>query len=372
MRRMAVLWLLVFLPMAFGPAVGECFEPGLGWSFGDWKLFTQPTHPRMSLNAAGVIEHLYSRIRLEAFAAGSRDEDRFVILPPASRTRTWHGYNPATGEGFWGTTTHIAPAAAQQHYDRALSVFAQRTEGSLDNDAEDESPFHLLGRTAHLVQDMTSVAHVHLDNHGLDPDHFPFLFDLDDFETYAAWAFASEDQVASDRAVVPDWSVSVWDLTAGLAALTYGVSAWPGELRPREDRPGQGEFGEMFPELTYIESGFWGDGVFRIGGVGDYDPDQSLIEVNSWYPTPETAVVERDGDGLAIRVEGQFYVQDAVEAAPRIFRTVAGEWEANPEGATLVELWGRELFPLAVGYTAALLLKFQEESGLAPPTNVPD
>ena len=372
MKKAAALGLLALLALAMIPAKGDCFEPGLIWGFGDWQLVTQPTHPRMSLNAAKMIDHNFSSARLEAFAAGSRDEDRFELLPPASATRTWHGFNPATGEGFWGAATGIAPAGAQLHYDQALAAYAQGGRASLDNEAEDESPFHLLGRAAHLIQDMCSVAHVHLDNHGFDPDHFPFMFGVDDFEAYAAWAFESENQLPPNRVEIPDWSASVWDLTADLAALSYSVSAWEGVLSPREDGPAQGDFGEMFPEMVFIESGFWGDGVYHIAGVGDYDPDQSLIEANSWYPTPETVVMERNRDGLTTRIEGQFYVQDAVEAVPEFYRTVAGQWAANPEGLTLVEIWGQELFPLAVGYTAALLLKFQEEAGLAPPLNLPN
>ena len=123
----------------------------------------------------------------------------------------------------------------------------------------------------------------------------------------------------------------------------------------------------MFPELTYVESGFWGDGVYRIGGVGDYDPEESLIEANAWYPTPETAVLERRPDGRAGEVAGEFYIQYAQTAVPEYYRTREGTWRRNTDRAPLVELWGRELFPLAVGYTAALLMKFQEEAGILQP-----
>ena len=151
-----------------------------------------------------------------------------------SGTRTWHGFNPVTGEGFWGSDTETAPAGAGLLYREALEARARLgAAGGTDNEAQDESALHLLGRVAHLIQDMTSVAHVHLDNHGLDPDHFPFFFELDDFEAYAAWAYSSDELVPPGEAVIPDWSGPVEELVAELAGLTYRVSAWSGRLRPR-------------------------------------------------------------------------------------------------------------------------------------------
>lgn len=140
-------------------------------------------------------------------ATGAYDEDHCVWnpYPPCIPfvPNGWHSWNPDTGE--WWTDPIIWPdfGSGLVHADRLL---LKALEEQVGGDAE--AAYRYLGRAMHMLGDMATPAHVHLDTH-LPP------FDTDPYEIWLG-----EDDRANTRAWIavhpaaPQWDLAFYDLPA--------------------------------------------------------------------------------------------------------------------------------------------------------------
>lgn len=89
---------------------------------------------------------------------------------------------------------------SQNAYQRATSLYQTAVE---TYDEDPSRAYYLLGRVAHLLADMATPAHVHLDPHVSDADSTGD----DSFEEYTAWRYISgvtpEEQTANFETVFP-------------------------------------------------------------------------------------------------------------------------------------------------------------------------
>jgi hypothetical protein len=138
---------------------------------------------------------------------GAYDEDHCVWnpYPPCIPfvPNGWHSWDPDTGE--WWTDPVIWPdfGSGLVHADR-LFLKALNEEAAGDT----EAAYRTLGRAIHMLGDMATPAHVHLDTH-LPP------FDMDPYE-----GWLGEDDRANTRAWIsvhpaaPAWDLAFYDLPA--------------------------------------------------------------------------------------------------------------------------------------------------------------
>ena len=134
-------------------------------------------------------------------ATGAYDEDHCVWnpYPPCIPwiPNGWHSWDPDTGE--WWTDPAIWPdfGSGLVHADR---LFLKGLEDQEAGDAE--AAYRYLGRSMHLLGDMATPAHVHLDTH-LPPT---------DTDIYEGWL--GENDRANTRAWIADHPAGAeWDLT---------------------------------------------------------------------------------------------------------------------------------------------------------------
>ncbi len=140
-------------------------------------------------------------------AQGAYDEDHcaFEPYPPCIPwiPSGWHSWDPDTGQ-YW-TDPPVWPdfgsglVLADWLFGRAVEVYAGGSQ---------EAAYRILGRAVHLLGDMATPAHVHLDTH-LPP------FDMDPYELWL-----NEDDLANTQAWIaahppgPTWDLSFRDLPA--------------------------------------------------------------------------------------------------------------------------------------------------------------
>lgn len=157
---------------------------------------------------------------------GAYDEDADRDPRLSSGLDTWFGllnwgthfWQPDAGPdgGLLMTVGSIPVNLEHQNaYERAWSLY-QSAVGTYD--ADPSGAYYILGRVAHLLGDMATPAHVHLDPHISDADSTGD----DSFEEYTAWQYIlgipPEQQIANFEVVFPHDSlvpVQVEDLSDG-------------------------------------------------------------------------------------------------------------------------------------------------------------
>jgi len=299
-------------------------------------------HPGLTAKSFGLEESgFYTSANKTTVQQGSHDEDHQDILIHWIGFDSWlrHFYDPKTGEGLFFVVRQMsAREYAQDHWQWAMSAYQANPTDNTYN-----GPFSLLGQTCHLLQDMSSPAHVHLDPH----PGWPNGFEGDDFEEWGKTHFP------------PDWpdglspyiptSRSVQDFVHDLATVAYNLSSFYGGTLPWGGTPSNSELMRMFPSLSWDWTGFW----WEIDNVGYYAPDG--LNNNDWWPC--------DGD------PGYFYIENTGNAAPAVFEK-ALKYASFTVGKTLPEIYGAELYPETVRYCAGLLEVFaaQAQSGPTVPS----
>jgi hypothetical protein len=135
----------------------------------------------------------------------------------------WHSWNPDTG-GWW-TDPIIWPDFGSGLV-RANGLFFKALEAQQGGDAE--AAYRYLGRAMHMLGDMATPAHVHLDTHlpPFDMDPYEMWLNADDRATTRAWIAAQPAGPAWDLAFteLPAWSELGADLQGQLdgASQAYG------------------------------------------------------------------------------------------------------------------------------------------------------
>lgn len=280
--------------------------------------------------------------------AGSHDED-----VPATRT-LGHFYNPQTDSAPW-FALGAGPAwqNGQEQYDAALQAYAN---GNLTGT---DAAFHRLGRALHFIQDMTSPAHVHDDQHATDDE---------DFEAWGPANFYSFDY----SGVAPKFAAvrTAAGFIREVARLTYDLTSYQVDIDEHVGPQPPSEFKDMFPSLHWEDGGFLGDDVWVVDRIGTFDCYGNGVFCNDgWWVIDETKIEDQTGRGGSRRLRGFAYVENtggnSAEPVPLVFKGVP-----NTANEPMRRIYGRLLYPEAIAYGAGLLQVFAEAVG-APPTPTP-
>ncbi len=207
----------------------------------------------------------------------------------------------------------------------------------------DEACF-ALGHVVHLIEDLTVPAHVHLDIHGPPAG--------DDYEDYCSSQTPSEYDswlpLPADGAPIPDF-LSPYHAWRATAEASYARNLYPGDLG--DTGAPAGVIARMYPSLSWSWfSEEWSIDEPPVGSLGsDFFEDQP----------------------------GMYYFKNAEH--PAAVDVVAwdpadpGRADYGPAGgAPMVELFARDLIPLAVLHAAGVIKLFLDTAGPAPAAEPPD
>lgn len=287
------------------------------------------------------------------------DEARRLILQGScDEDANWvstfdHFYNPHTGLNTYPNARTTALESAAWHWGEAIRL---HRAGALRGP---EGAWHRLGETLHLLQDMTSPAHIH------DDVHFLYV-DTDDFERAALELFPTPDQMTALGLVpvIPSGEITLasGEIVSGdsiegfvqhLAEFTHRLTSYQGELVAAEGEQPDSELRRMFPSLHWNpEASTW-----AIDGVGLFDPS---AEKNGWCPCQGDHTVEPASADTPMRIAGLFYIENIEDARPVVFERPLTHAEFTA-GMTLNEIWSLELYPEAVQRSAGLIQVFLRE-----------
>jgi len=300
-------------------------------------------HPGLTVNAIDLLNNVLINGYKNDIREGAIHEDD---------TPRWlqHGYDPASGKGwFWGSG--IASNKAVELWNEAISAFNQgRLTGT-------DGAFHLLGRVAHLLEDMTSPAHTHSDIH---LPRVPPLSEGDDFEN---WGKVNFSPIPGLSLVIPgDGSVETF--IKSLALFTYSKTAWDGVIEERTGSQPNSTLKSMFPSLYWNDGGILGDNHWVIDNVGYFEAWGS----DSWWACEGNYTEDNGGQGGVRRIQGVFYIENAGGNNGFLTPVV---WEGAPNAKPLLVIWKEILYPECVRYTMGLLKKFVENVTPSTPPSPP-
>lgn len=294
---------------------------------------------------------------------------------------TWlsHAYNPICQKSWDNKELYDSLINDKKKHPhalaRAFNVWTKMINFKNSPDArENDLAYFTLGRLCHLVQDMTSPAHVHADFHGTG----------DDTEEYAEKHI---DQIMNNlppleikkptthglRKEYPHVDLREEDnisyFIENLAYQTYRMTSYYGGKLTRKSGDAQpdSELKRMFPyndgkRLRYHK----GNQRYDPGEHMRYDPggfiqDSWIIDKigrywvanrnnNDWWECPEDS--------------GYYYLEDIDGIIPQVFKSKEHSFERidatnldslEPNTQPLPQLYAERLFPLAVEWTAGLL-----------------
>jgi len=263
-----------------------------------------------------------------------------------------HSYNPITGDGWWDlggidTLTYAVPIWEQAHWDYSYGD---------QNDA-----YFRLGRVCHLLEDMTSPAHVHGDVHWPEPEDFE-IWGSAHFDEYDFSAMAVAAEIPMGTVDLPDGRTVDGDSIEGfmhtLAEYTYDLSAFEAHLIAQDVDQPDSELARMFPSLHYYDGGILGDNYWEIDDIGGFEQ----IASDEWWACASDHNDYTDPCGIR-HIEGNFYIEnsggDSGTLTPAVLEKT-GIYEANPNTETLLQIYGDVLFPKTVSYVAGLLYTFTD------------
>lgn len=277
-------------------------------------------------------------VYLDDVAAGAEHEDDYFLdgdTDPTTLRVQRHFFRPTDGAGlamdgrqFPSSFEWAVIGSEQNEWDWGDGL---RAYGAGDKQAA----YFALGHVVHLVQDLTVPAHVHLDVHGPPAG--------DDYE---GWCTARTfDEYEADLPLPPAGAplpvfgspLEAWQATAEAA---YWRNLYPGELG---DSEAHGVIVAMFPDLHQA----WSSGAWTID-----DPDVGAL-----------------GDGFFEREPGLFYFKTTAHPAAV---DVAGDGYApNDAGAPMAELMARDLVPIAILHSAAVMKLYLDDAYALPPVDAP-
>jgi HEAT repeat protein len=291
-------------------------------------------------------------------AEGTVDED--IGARPIN-----HFYNPVTGLNTMPARRMDAVVRSEEYWRRARLLWRHGPRNGPIGAAQ------MLGRSMHMLQDMTSPAHVH------DDPHVPPL-DPDDFERWGESLYPVPEEILPGLVpYVPEGRIDLPDgrnvsasspagLVHGMALFTYELTAIPGDIAAGAEQS-DSELARMFPDgrLYYQDAGILGANYWQIDDVGPY----GLLKKDRWWPCAGDFTDDDPGAGTPQRITGRFYLENVsgnhgglVPAAyERPLRHIA-----DPAGMSLLEIQAGELYPEVVERSAAFLAAFEDDVPPAP------
>lgn len=257
-----------------------------------------------------------------------------------------HFYNPQTNSAPWfALGSGPATTNSQTQYNAAVSAYAANQLIGTD------AAFHRMGRALHFIQDMTSPAHTHDDDHatgddfeGWGPANYPAM----NFSTVTP-KFASPPTAAG---FVRELATFVYDRTIYQALLYESESPQPSSLLKT-----------MFPSLHFESGGFFTDDHFEIDRIGEWGCD--LLCTNDWWIPDELRTTDNGGPGGVVRHTGSAYIENTGgDGGPVVPTQYLGV--PNSANESLLQLYGRHFYPEAIAYGAGLLQIFASQVGPTP------
>ncbi|MCI5157086.1 MAG: hypothetical protein D3906_01355 [Candidatus Electrothrix sp. AUS1_2] len=286
---------------------------------------------------------------------------------------TWlsHAYNPITQKSWDNKELYDSLINDGTEYDHALqrSIILWKNMIKFRNSSdaqENRLTYFTLGRLCHLVQDMTSPAHVHADFHGTGDDAEEYAEKYIDeimnrlppleIKKPTTHGLRIEHPYREDLRKADN----IFYFMKHLAFKTYFMTSYYGGELIREvgDVQPDSELKRMFPYnngkgLRYDPGGYMKD-AYIIDNVGYLWPNGE--KNNDWWPCPEDP--------------GYYYLEEidgwviGGEAIPQVFKSKQHSFERidatnldslEPNTLPLPKLYAERLFPLAVEWTAGLL-----------------
>jgi len=275
---------------------------------------------------------------------------------PATRS-LGHFYNPETDSApVFALGSGPAWENAQEQYDAAV------TEYGNGNLVGEDAAYYRMGRALHFIQDMTSVAHVHDDQHATDPE---------DFEDWGPAHFDDFNYlpVSAKIATVPTAEGFVREISR----LVYDMTIYQAELDAFDGCPSQCQpnslLRTMFPSLHYEDGGLFDGDIWVIDNIGPFDTFAGLAD--GWWIVDENRIDDNGGRNGTSRKRGGGYVEntggDGGAPVPVVFNGVS-----NSANETMLQLYGRLLYPEAIAYGAGLLQVYAAQiQGTPTPTDTP-
>jgi hypothetical protein len=266
---------------------------------------------------------------------------------PATRS-LGHFYNPETDSApTFAFGSGPATENCGEQYDAAI------TEYGNNNLVGTDAAFHRMGRALHFIEDMTSPAHTHDDDHALGddfedwgPGNFPAMTFFTVTPKYASPATPEE--------FVREIARLIYDQTIYQAVLYENSSiAQPNSVLK-----------QMFPSLHYETGGFFFDDHFEIDRIGDWQCDLGCAD--DWWIPDELLTTDNGGPGGAVRHTGSAYIENTGGDGGPVVPVVFGG-QPNIAGENMLQIYGRLFYPEAIAYGAGLLDVFAGVVG-APPT----
>ncbi len=256
-----------------------------------------------------------------------------------------HFYNPETNSAPWfALGSGPATANSRTQYDEAVAAYL------LGNFTGTDAAFHRLGRALHFIQDMTSPAHTHDDDHATG----------DDFESFGP----SRYPAMNFSSVTPKFAnpPTPEGFVAELAGFVYQKTVYQAVLHESESAQPSSLFKQMFPSLHFESGGFFTDDHFEIDRIGDWGCD--LLCADDWW-IPDELLSTDTGPGGVTRHTGGAYIEntggDGGPVIPLVF-----DGQANTTNESLLELYARTFYPEAIAYGAGLLHVFAAQVGPTP------
>ncbi len=273
---------------------------------------------------------------------------------PATRS-LGHFYNPQTDSAPWfSVASGTAPENSQIQYVAGISEY------QAGNYTGEDAAFYRMGRALHFIQDMTSPAHTHDDQHGTDDE---------DFEDWGPGNINGLDfsSVPPKMAAVQ----SADGFVKELARLVYDMTQYQADIDEDTGTQPSSEFKTMFPSLHWVDGGVFGDDVWEIDRIGSFDCFGNGVFCNDgWWMVEETLNEDSSGRGGSRRLRGYAYIENTGgnggAVVPTIFKGVP-----NTSAESILQIYGRLLYPEAVAYGAGLLRVFAEQVGAPPTATVP-
>lgn len=269
---------------------------------------------------------------------------------PATRS-LGHFYNPETNSApSFAFGSGPATENAQEQYDEAIAAYLA------NNFVGTDAAFHRMGRALHFVQDMTSPAHTHDDDHALG----------DDFEGWGPDNFDSFDF----STLVPKYAtpLTAEGFVREIADLVYNQTVYQALLHEDDDPQPNSVLKQMFPSLHYETGGIFFDDRFEIDRIGEWQC--ALGCTDDWWIPDELVTTDNLGPGGSLRYHGSAYIENTGGDGGPVVPVVFGG-QANTANENLLQIYARVFYPEAVAYGAGLLQVFASAMGAPLPTATP-
>lgn len=270
-------------------------------------------------------------------AAGAEEEDNMLLdgdSDPTTLRVQRHFFRPTDGKGLFMRGTQFPSSYEWAAVPNDMNEWDWGDGLRRYRQGDLAAAYRTLGHIVHLIEDSTVPAHSHLDIHGPPAG--------DDYEGYCS--SQTTDEYTSALPLPPEGALlpvftDPYDAWVATAMASYHRNFYPGNLTDPEGGA-SGVIKQMFPDLVF--HWFWEE--WRIPDVGSLGSD-FFEEEPGWY---------------------YFKNAEHPAASDKVTFDPSSPWAdtyaANPQGAPMVELFARDLIPIAILHSAGVMKLFLDEA----------